>query len=939
MNGTKGASGTLSLVRWGLVALVCMLVLAMAPQTHDPTEHIKLLVLQGGVALLVIVLIVGSALTKTPLRQPKLFFPVLSAFIALNLIAALFSDYRGQSLNEFRTFAALFLLYGITTQVVTELRHFRFVLTGLCISVGAASLYGLSQKIGYDPFPWADKTSNLYLHLPSTFGNPNLAGHTLILVLISAIYLGSQKKMRWIVVPGCVMLLHLFFTSHRAGWLALAAALVVAGIIWATKRWGAQRDPVVVFGAGLTAIALLAVLSVIGISIVSQGSPVPLDSSTLLRYNGYQGGASMMLEDPLTGFGPGVYVIKNPEFWTEFEGEWFDRNVLMNRHAHNELIEVGIDAGLGGLLLYIGFLVLGGLTGLLLAFNGETGERRALGYFATCFFTAFFVDSLFGFNLRAPVSAATLFLVAGALDGILSARAPQAATLPRAAAWAGRLGVVGVAIILVVLEVRVYASEIHYQRARGYVLGKQVPAADAEFEKAAELVPWNWRIPRQQGMAYYNTGDYQTAMRHLDRSAGLNPNWMMTILPLANASLKVGTSPTVESDERESAVARALKHGRHALALNPSSRSGAEIVGRSAYTWAALGKGDEAWRLAQTSLERALETAVRDRGSFEGMLGRAELSLGNRESAQTHFAQAVAHDGTGYRHWDAMYDEAKSSGKRDVLDGVIDHFIKRADPAYSRSEGAAYYWFGRLQYEDRKAVQEAAAAFGEALKRVPESSRIWGDYARFAIDERCTDTFESDARRTIEAYPDAVPPAARTLANFWSDDANIRAVALSQLRDVVSNTPPGPNVRQEIGWAADYMFDVLQASGNRSEELGGYFFALGQIFVQMRDHDLGLKVLLAASGMLEGDEKLSCAHMVAQTALTLGRANDARPLLESIALNDPTNTEMNLWLARCYGQLKKNDLAAKSYAVVLRSTRLTKDQRALVKQESAPFLQ
>jgi len=288
-------------------------------------------------------------------------------------------------------------------------------------SLVAASAYGFMQHFGWDPFPWSSTTTVEYRGLPSSFGNPNFAGHALVPGIILALMLATGRRLRVLALAAALLMAaHLWFTGMRGGPVALAAAAVLAA---AWRVAGLLRGP----RPGRVALALLltavmgagAAVAAAVVFRATHGTWVPLsDSSLVLRYNSAHGAARMALDHPLTGVGPGNYERYVADWWTPFEQRWYALRGLRNDHVHCEPLEAAAETGLPGLVLHFLLFSWALLAGLRLAANGVTPGHRRLGLaVALCVF-AMGVDGLFGFNLHVPVSSGLFFVLLGVLDGV-----------------------------------------------------------------------------------------------------------------------------------------------------------------------------------------------------------------------------------------------------------------------------------------------------------------------------------------------------------------------------------------------------------------------------------------------------------------------------------------------------------------------------------------
>ena len=180
-----------------IATLLVIVILAIFPLTPKPAVDVKVLgyKLCASVALIFSFFVFGRF--RETIRQCSGLLPLFIAFLGLNLAAAFASANVGYSL--FREFVKLLALTAIFVTAADSYRTPKQVwvlFSAICIAVSIASLYGILQFMGMDPFPWND-TGGMLRAAPATFGNPNVASHVLAPAIILACGLCTQRKGRW----------------------------------------------------------------------------------------------------------------------------------------------------------------------------------------------------------------------------------------------------------------------------------------------------------------------------------------------------------------------------------------------------------------------------------------------------------------------------------------------------------------------------------------------------------------------------------------------------------------------------------------------------------------------------------------------------------------------------------------------------------------------
>jgi O-antigen ligase len=412
-------SPSLRAVRFLVQAWVFLLVLALYPYTANPSGPIKHLLTGWAVFAMCAVYLYGMAREGLGLRVTGGAVALLFAFLGIHVVSALTSDFPLNSLYSLRLWlcgGVLALIAGNSFRTPDQLWKLLLVIV---VAVSLSSVYGYLQKFGLDPFPWSARNIEEYAGMPSTYANPNFAGHTLVLALLMALGLLAFRGNLACLLAVALIGSHLYLTHMRGARVALAAAGLVLALHWLLcwRGRGALRAGVMTLLL-LLAGAATAIAGGIAYASSQGDGPVPLDSPSVLRLNGYYGAARMALDHPVLGAGPGNYDLESPRYWTPFEQRWYATEGKKNDHVHNDALETAADAGFTGVALYFALLIWGVLSGLTLAGSAVDPGRSRLGYVLAACFAAFAVDGLFGFNLRVPVSAGLFFLALGLLQAL-----------------------------------------------------------------------------------------------------------------------------------------------------------------------------------------------------------------------------------------------------------------------------------------------------------------------------------------------------------------------------------------------------------------------------------------------------------------------------------------------------------------------------------------
>lgn len=699
---------------------VFALVLALFPLTANPVKPIKELITALCVLGLALSLLarppkVGEAYDWQ--RMPMLL--VAGLWLLWGLVCASFSGFLMTGLDELRTYLGWLLVAFFAARVFREPRHINQLFLVVCTAVFLSSVYGFLQYFGHDPFPWSSRDIEEYRGLPSTYANPNFAGHTLILALIAGGGLLAVKRMRWVIVFMALIAAHLYQTHMRGAPLALAGGCLVLACAWfAARKVRAGFTAKVCFTFGAVILVGLAGMGVLlPVSKVRTGFYFPTDGSLILRYNGYYGAARMVADHPVMGVGPGNFGRQAIAYWTPYEKRWFADQQKRNMRVHFDLLETAVEGGLPGLALHMMLYMVLLVRSLSLAFTSDDPDKRRIGYTCATFFAAFIVDGFFGFNLRVPVSAGLFFLMAGALEGLMAPTPPPvvlaAADMPKKKkkhklqeeavldldaqprVFSSLLVCAGAAVCTI-FAVVVLAGEMQYQKGTAARLaaesttnttqqGYALRNGDEALSSGSALVFWDERYPDLQGHLAMRMGDTEAAIRHYTRALEYDPHHPHKASNLARAYLTHGLKLAREEKEADyTQVAVLLEQAQYFAeqserycAVSPYVQ---DVVWRVARALAVLAEEqgrDEIpyWLETEQRLQQCLAYGTRDVPGVYRALGAAYVKLNRLEDAFGPFERILRDNPTDEPTWMLFEDAARDLKKEEP-------FIKAVHGSY-----------------------------------------------------------------------------------------------------------------------------------------------------------------------------------------------------------------------------------------------------------------
>ncbi len=721
---------------------VVAVILAVWPYSAFPAVDVKY-ALVSTLALISTIVWVVNTLRRGTTSDYHVTLPFLMfAFLTVNFVAAILAEPIAHALVSVLRFVTFVALFAVTASSFRKPSQALRLMRLTCVAVALASLYGFAQKLGYDPLPWATRDVEEYIKLPATFGNPNVAAYVLVLALILAVALAILPGNRGYLALAAIIGVHLYFTDVRSGPLAIlsAAALVlVAKVLYALTQRPFLAVSATLFG--MLSLGLVSLLLMVGTENESGDSRLPVDSSLLLRYNSNLSASKMIVERPLTGFGPGNYVIHNPLFWTPYEQLWYATENQKNSNVHNDYLELGVDAGIFGLLAYLLVLTALIVFSLLLGFLATTKEARCVGLALAASFCAFAVDGAFGFNLHTPAAATLFFVFAGVLQGLLSNELPFNArpVLPSSKRIAPIL-FAGITAAATIVEVRTFASRVQTQKsiaARhfGYPLD-----AYRFLQNANILAPWDWVILSEMGAINLALQDPNRAEENLRRSLQINPNWLPSRTRLAKAHLLMAiASPESALGQGDESLVRALEVAAAALAICPSDPSANEVAGTAMQLrgerWAAQRQAGEAAKSWRSALEY-YRTGLRfchdslDRARLHRLMARVDAALGNTADARRSLVASVEVNPYDKASWEDFYQFTIKFGSSSTFAACTRKAIQSLQEEDDAEQEIVdrLLMLARLHFEGDHDVDSALRPVREALERSPKRLDAWGTF-------------------------------------------------------------------------------------------------------------------------------------------------------------------------------------------------------------------
>lgn len=312
---------------------------------------IKEAIYVGGIALALLVAAIGIMIDGR-IASERFSRSLIVSFVLL-ILWMIFRHYSGvQSVNALKymySIIALGALVFLIAATFTENAR-NTVLWILVASTSVLSVYAILQSMGITIFRW-DAGLIRMARSSGTMGNANLLGSFSMAMLPvgSGFLLSRSKLQKFRFIPAALFALlctgAIIASKTRGSLIGLVAIAVFLSFVPFIRKNMKRLIPL-----------LLVFLILIGGSVLLLGNRMDelasIETGTLqVRKLIWSSTLSMVLSNPLLGYGPGSFQIVFPRFRNP---SYFLLGVSHNTlHAHCEYLEILGDTGIIGLLLWI----------------------------------------------------------------------------------------------------------------------------------------------------------------------------------------------------------------------------------------------------------------------------------------------------------------------------------------------------------------------------------------------------------------------------------------------------------------------------------------------------------------------------------------------------------------------------------------------------------
>ncbi|MFA5576477.1 MAG: O-antigen ligase family protein [Tissierellaceae bacterium] len=286
---------------------------------------------------IIVLTILSNIYKENEFRQPSLYLFFSILFLISIIVNGAINTGPSKAIEVFIIFV-VFASFGLfVPYIVNDKDKLKLILNLISFTVVLLGIYGIYQFIFGAPMDeaWLDKdVAPNVIRVYSAFGNPNVYGEYLVLVLpiIFALFYTEKDKFKKVVYLLILILGfgNVFLTFSRGSMLSLAIAISILVILKARAY-----IPALLILAVLGAVALPESIIARILSIFTGG-----DTSTSYRKSIYQASINMLRDYYVAGTGLGQF----KEIY-----KVYSLNAAKSFHAHNTFLMISIEMGILGI--------------------------------------------------------------------------------------------------------------------------------------------------------------------------------------------------------------------------------------------------------------------------------------------------------------------------------------------------------------------------------------------------------------------------------------------------------------------------------------------------------------------------------------------------------------------------------------------------------------
>jgi len=453
---------------------------------------------------------------------------VLGIFIFFSSLSIFYTVNHHEAVEHVSYWFCFFVLVFLINATVRENKKIIYILRTLFVTSLISIAYSIWINHGID-------LSSLRTAYIGTFGHPTFFAEYLIPVIPVGFTLFMVEKDKFYKVifflGSFFVVFYTLLTKTRASWIALTLCTIFA-VLFNRRKINRlfTKKRIIVFIIVLLVIIFIGYLfmphqfkiktteGIIKIINPEHGRyEIFRHQTILMRAVVWKNTVRMFLKHPLIGVGMGHFRIFYPRFRGAEDFSVYPRGIRFAK-VHNEFLQIFVEGGIIGGILFIGFIGLLIWGAYTLIKREEEREVRIIYSGLLISLVAMLANALFSSNLRIPSSSLVFWVIAGLL-GTLQVRKGFCVKIP---SYIFLIIVPCLAFFLVVGIKTLFAS-YEYKTGTNYIKMKHPSKAIERFERSLEWLPYKSRRWFELGKLYQELNVTDKALNAYEQGLVYDP--------------------------------------------------------------------------------------------------------------------------------------------------------------------------------------------------------------------------------------------------------------------------------------------------------------------------------------------------------------------------------------------------------------------------------
>jgi len=496
--------------------------------------------IQTGVFCLMALCAIRVVVSRELIVSKNILLPLCLIFIFWGWTTVLWAQSKYEGFYSIIHWSACAFVFFTSIVLLRKDTVIPVFLYSLCCALAGTVLLGLSQEfLNVHFIPQSAPPA-------AVFANTNVAAEYVALILPVIMGVGWYRKKKVLLLYACLFVVllssvFLFFTNCRSAWVALFCSTLWAAVLIIK----AQLNKKLLRNLVLAAVVLGVIL--VGISFTPgllQKTVRLAGGSAVYRTIVWENSLAMLREKPMQGFGVGGFKIFYPGYTNKATVDMaFDKSKQIRR-AHNDYIQIAVETGLPGALLFTGLLGWGLVVAWRLVGCREVFQFVPLVIGISSGMVAFMVTACFGFPFQRAVQPVVVFTYLAILC-ILYGQTRQPDRfykfkVPRQMGIAFLVLICIAGVLLARFNVRNILSDGYFHEAMSMEKAGANKRALAAGLQASTYNPYRMDILTTVGRAYVTTGSLDKGTEALEKVVSVQPYNLNALFILGAAYANAG---------------------------------------------------------------------------------------------------------------------------------------------------------------------------------------------------------------------------------------------------------------------------------------------------------------------------------------------------------------------------------------------------------------